>query len=129
VCNYLLNLLPQRENMIREMYRVLKPTGHLIMSDIFSNKFISSELNDIMNHKYLWHSRIEIITNQYWMIMQDVYFEWLKNIGFANVTIKEENIIDTKNGEILLLVEENDLEEINNHKLEFHKIVLLAKKW
>ena len=44
VSNCVINLSPDKENVLKEAYRVLKPGGELYFSDVYSNRRIPSHL-------------------------------------------------------------------------------------
>jgi arsenite methyltransferase len=85
ISNCVLNLVPDKVKAFSEIYRVLKPGGHLSVSDIVT----SSELPEI----------IRTAANLYagcigGAIKKDDYLGIIKKSGFENIEVQKERIIN-----------------------------------
>lgn len=81
ISNCVINLVPEKDKAFSEAFRVLKPNGRLMISDIVLLK----ELPDIVRSSV--SAYVGCISGA---IMKDKYIEGIKNAGFQDVTIIEE---------------------------------------
>ncbi len=82
ISNCVINLVPEKDKVFAEAFRVLKPNGRLMISDIVLLK----ELPDIIQSSV--DAYVGCISGA---IIKDKYIEGIKNAGFQDVTIVEEN--------------------------------------
>lgn len=141
VCNYLLNLIPARAGILQEIYRLLKPDGRLILTDFFANKLISNQITEEIMQKYLQQTHqdyIDVIANPVINLLENVssnslmlledYITLVKSLGFGKVNVKRKNSIDNSNGELLLYMDCDKLEELVQTETAFYKADLLIEK-
>jgi arsenite methyltransferase len=84
VSNCVLNLVPDKEKVFAEMYRVLKPNGHFSVSDIV----LTGELPE------KWKSTAEMYAGCFsGAIQKEEYINFAKKAGFENLTIQKEKAI------------------------------------
>ncbi len=81
ISNCVINLVPEKDKVFAEAFRVLKPNGRLMISDIVLLK----ELPDIIQSSV--DAYVGCISGA---IMKDKYIESIKNAGFKDVVIIEE---------------------------------------
>lgn len=81
ISNCVINLVPEKDKVFSEAFRVLKPNGRLAISDIVLLK----ELPDIIQSSV--SAYVGCISGA---IMKDSYIQCIKNAGFQNLTIIEE---------------------------------------
>lgn len=81
ISNCVINLSPDKKRVFKEAFRVLKPNGRLIISDIVLLK----ELPDVI--KYSIEAYIGCISGA---AMKDEYIEAIKAAGFQNIRIIDE---------------------------------------
>lgn len=91
VSNCVLNLVPNKQAVFKEIYRVLKPEGHFSISDIV----LARELPD----------KIRSMASMYTgcvsgAIEKDVYLNYIQAAGFKNITIQKEKNIEISNDEL-----------------------------
>jgi len=84
VSNCVLNLVPNKDAVIKEMYRVLKPGGHFSISDIV----LEGELpNEIKEAAEMYAGCVA------GAIQKQVYSELIEANGFKNVTVQKDKAI------------------------------------
>ncbi|MDE3235785.1 MAG: arsenite methyltransferase [Bacteroidota bacterium] len=84
VSNCVLNLVPNKLNVFKEIYRVLKPGGHFSISDIV----LTGSLPE----------KIKVAAEMYAgcvasAIQKEVYLEFIELAGFKNLTLQKEKAI------------------------------------
>lgn len=85
VSNCVLNLVPDKFNVLKEVYRVLKPGGHFSISDIVLEGELPSKLREAAE---MYAGCVS------GAIQKNVYLELIQAAGFKNVTVqKEKNIL------------------------------------
>jgi len=82
ISNCVINLVPEKDKAFAEAFRVLKPNGRLMISDIVLLK----ELPEIIQSSMAAY--VGCISGA---VMKDEYIEGIKKAGFQDVTIVEEN--------------------------------------
>ncbi len=88
VSNCVLNLVPNKDGVIKEIFRVLKPGGHFSISDIV----LEGELpNQIQEAAEMYAGCIA------GAIQKQVYLELIKNNGFTDITIQKDKAIIVPN--------------------------------
>ncbi|MFX1574333.1 MAG: arsenite methyltransferase [Promethearchaeota archaeon] len=86
ISNCVINLSPDKEQVFRESYRVLKPGGRLMVSDIVLLK----ELSEVIRKSA--QAYVSCIGGA---ILKDKYLEAIKNAGFEDVEIIEQSNFST----------------------------------
>src|ERR1700759_4070276 len=81
VSNCVLNLVPDKGAVIKEIYRVLKPGGHFSISDVV----LIGNLPDALRKDAEMYAGC--VTGA---IQKDVYLELIDNNGFKNVTVQKQ---------------------------------------
>jgi arsenite methyltransferase len=91
VSNCVINLSPDKENVLKEAYRVLKPGGELYFSDVYSNRRIPSHL---VNDPVLYG---ECLTGAlYWNDFQSL----AKKVGFLDPRLVKDRRLGINNPEV-----------------------------
>ncbi|MFT6905704.1 MAG: arsenite methyltransferase [Oleiphilaceae bacterium] len=88
VSNCVINLSPDKEAVLREAFRLLKPGGELYFSDIYSNKRIPAEL---VNDPVLYGECLSGAL--YWNDFENL----AKKAGFIDPRLVEDDIINIEN--------------------------------
>lgn len=84
VSNCVMNLIPNKVNAFREVYRITKPGGHFSISDIV----LTGELPLKMKTASTMYAGC--VSGA---VQKDEYLEIVKNAGFKNITIQKEKLI------------------------------------
>jgi len=84
VSNCVLNLVPNKYNVLKEVYRVLKPGGHFSISDIVLQGQIPAEL------KQAAEMYAGCVAGA---IQKEVYLESINATGFKNIQLQKEKAI------------------------------------
>ena len=99
VSNCVINLSPDKENVLKEAYRVLKPGGELYFSDVYSNRRVPSHL---VNDPVLYG---ECLTGAlYWNDFQNL----AKKVGFLDPRLVKDRRLGINNPEVLARVSHID---------------------
>ncbi|MDQ6843340.1 MAG: arsenite methyltransferase [Bacteroidota bacterium] len=85
VSNCVLNLVPDKNEVIKEIFRVLKPGGHFSISDIVVEGSLPA---NIKNAAEMYAGCVS------GAIQKQVYLEMIEQNGFSNISIQKEKIID-----------------------------------
>ena len=84
VSNCVLNLVPNKDGVIKEIYRVLKPGGHFSISDIV---LVGELPTDIKNAAEMYAGCVA------GAIQKEIYLELIKINGFKNISLQKEKVI------------------------------------
>ncbi|MGZ3838584.1 MAG: arsenite methyltransferase [Flavisolibacter sp.] len=84
VSNCVLNLVPNKDGVIREIYRVLKPGGHFSISDIVLEGALPSEIKEAAE---MYAGCVA------GAIQKQAYLELITQNGFVNITIQKDKSI------------------------------------
>jgi ubiquinone/menaquinone biosynthesis C-methylase UbiE len=88
VSNCVINLSPDKESVLREAYRVLKPGGELYFSDVYSDRRIPQEL---VNDPVLYGECLSGAL--YWNDFENL----AKKVGFLDPRLVEDDVITIEN--------------------------------
>ncbi len=88
VSNCVINLSPDKEAVLRQAYRLLKPGGELYFSDVYSNKRVPVEL---VNDPVLYGECLSGAL--YWNDFQNL----AKKVGFLDPRLVEDDVITIEN--------------------------------
>ena len=86
--NCVINLCPDKENVYREAYRILKPGGRLAISDVIYTEKIDANVHE--RFQTTWAGCVG------GAIDKESYFEVIRNIGFANVNLVAQHLLASK---------------------------------
>ncbi|SRR5579871_1161051 len=84
VSNCVLNLVPNKNKVFSEIFRVLKPNGHFSISDIVLEGILPTELREAAE---MYAGCVA------GAIQKQVYLELIENNGFTNVTVQKDRPI------------------------------------
>ena len=84
VSNCVLNLVPNKDAVIREIYRVLKPGGHFSISDIVLEGQLPKQIREAAE---MYAGCVA------GAIQKQVYLELIEGNGFTNMSIQKDKAI------------------------------------
>ena len=84
VSNCVLNLVPNKDGVIKEVYRVLKPGGHFSISDIVLEGELPKQIKEAAE---MYAGCVA------GAIQKQVYLELIEANGFKNITIQKDKLI------------------------------------
>ena len=111
ISNCVINLTPNKKRVFEEAFRVLKPGGRVMISDIVLTK----ELSEAVKKGAHPASCVQ------GAIMKDKYVETIRNAGFQNVEITEErqdtsfeDIVNDPNAKVIVRHKKKNIEELRS---------------
>lgn len=119
ISNCVLNLVPNKQNVFAEMYRVLKPGGHFSISDIV----IEGPLPD------KWRKIAEFYAGCIsGAIQKQVYMELIRMQGFTEIVIQKEKDIIIPEDLLAQYLSPEEINEYRNSNLHIKSITVFAAK-
>lgn len=119
VSNCVLNLVPNKENVIQEIYRTLKPGGHFSISDIV----LVGELPDALK------TDAEMYTGCVaGAIQKDLYMDYINKNGFENVTVQKEKKINIPDAILDRFLNASQKEQFKAGSTGIFSITVFAQK-
>lgn len=119
VSNCVLNLVPNKFNVLKEVYRVLKPGGHFSISDIVLEGELPAQL------KQAAEMYAGCVSGA---IQKQVYLELITSTGFINVTVQKEKIITVPDDILLNYISKEDIVAFKNSGMGIYSVTVYAEK-
>ena len=119
VSNCVLNLVPNKKNVIGEIFRVLKSNGHFSISDIV----LVGELPD--NLKKAAEMYAGCVSGA---IQKDEYMNLIKQAGFDAITIQKEKQITVPDDILGTYLSAQEIEDFKNSGTGIYSITVFARK-
>ena len=105
VSNCVLNLVPNKDNVFKEIFRVLKPGGHFSISDVV----LVGNLPEALRKDAEMYAGCVAGA-----IQKEVYLELINANGFSNVTIQKEKAINIPDDILKKYLNEQELTKFQN---------------
>ena len=119
VSNCVLNLVPDKFHVIKEIYRVLKPGGHFSISDIV----LTGDLpQNLQKDAEMYAGCVS------GAIQKGEYLNLIKNAGFSNITIQKEKPISIPDDILGRYLEQQEISEMKSGKTGIFSITVYAEK-
>lgn len=119
VSNCVLNLVPDKEMVIKEIHRVLKPGGHFSISDIvLVGKLPESLRKDAEMYAGCVAGAIQ----------KDEYLGFIEKQGFKNITLQKEKTITIPDDILSKYLSESELAEFKKGTTGIFSITVYAEK-
>lgn len=119
VSNCVLNLVPNKFNVLKEVYRVLKPGGHFSISDIVLEGELPAQL------KQAAEMYAGCVSGA---IQKQVYLELITSTGFINVTVQKEKIITVPDDILLNYISKEEILSFKNSHIGIYSVTVYAEK-
>lgn len=119
VSNCVLNLVPDKNNVIKEIYRALKPGGHFSISDIVLEGTLP---NNIQQAAEMYAGCIS------GAIQKQVYLELISRNAFENITIQKDKVIQIPDDILLNHLSAEELKTFRNSNTGIFSITVFAQK-
>lgn len=119
VSNCVLNLVPNKDAVFKEMIRVLKPGGHFSISDVV---LVGKLPTALKSDAEMYAGCISGATQK------NTYLELIKNNGFSNITIQKEKAIDIPNDILKNYLNEEELHNFKAGNTGIFSITVYAEK-
>lgn len=119
VSNCVLNLVPEKQNVIKEIYRVLKPGGHFSISDIV----LVGELPEKLKQAAEMYAGC--VSGA---IQKDQYLNYINEAGFENITIQKEKVITVPDDILKEYLSSDEITAFKNSNIGIVSITVYAEK-
>ncbi len=119
VSNCVLNLVPNKEKVISEIFRVLKPGGHFSISDIVLVGVLPAALREDAE---MYAGCVA------GAIQKDDYLQYIQKAGFDHMTLQKEKTITIPNDILSKYLSEEQITEFQNGETGIFSITVYAEK-
>jgi SAM-dependent methyltransferase len=119
ISNCVLNLVPNKDKVISEIYRVLKPSGHFSISDIV---LIGTLPEKIKGAAEMYAGCVS------GAIQKSEYLSIIEKTGFKNISIQKEKVITLPDDILSNYLSEKEIEEYNKSEIGIFSITVYAEK-
>jgi arsenite methyltransferase len=119
VSNCVLNLVPNKNNVFKEIFRVLKPGGHFSISDVV---LVGNLPDKLKGAAEMYAGCIS------GAIQKDEYMSLVKSNGFTDITIQKEKAIVIPDDILNSYLPADELVAFRNSQLGIYSITVFAKK-
>lgn len=119
VSNCVLNLVPNKSNVFKEIFRVLKKGGHFSISDVV----LVGELPEKLKHVAEMYAGC--ISGA---IQKEEYLGLIKSTGFTDITVQKEKAIVIPDDILAQYLSPEEIASFKNSNLGIYSITVFAKK-
>lgn len=119
VSNCVLNLVPNKDGVFKEIFRVLKPGGHFSISDIVLEGQLPA---NIRNAAEMYAGCVS------GAVQKEVYLELIQTNGFTNITIQKEKLITVPDDILRTYLSEAEIHQFRNSDTGIYSITVYAEK-
>ena len=119
VSNCVLNLVPNKQKVINEIFRVLKPGGHFSISDIV---LVGNLPNELRNDAEMYAGCVA------GAIQKSEYLNLISDKGFVNITLQKEKPITIPNDILDKYLSAEDVTAFNHGGTGVFSITVYAEK-
>ena len=119
VSNCVLNLVPNKDGVFKEIYRTLKPGGHFSISDIV---LVGQLPDNIKNAAEMYAGCVS------GAIQRQVYLELIESNGFTNSTIQKEKAIIVPDDILQNYLSADEITDFKNSGTGIFSITVYAEK-
>lgn len=119
VSNCVLNLVPNKNNVIKEIYRVLKPGGHFSISDVVLVGELPEKLRNVAE---MYAGCVS------GAIQKGVYMELIQSNGFKEITLQKEKPIVIPDDILSQYLTADEITEFKKSGTGIYSVTVFAKK-
>jgi SAM-dependent methyltransferase len=119
ISNCVLNLVPNKDGVFKEIYRVLKPGGHFSISDIV----LVGNLPEALRKDAGMYAGCVAGS-----IQKEVYLELIKANGFVNITLQKEKAIVIPDDILKDYLDDADLQQFKTGSTGIFSVSVYAEK-
>lgn len=119
VSNCVLNLVPNKDNVLKEIYRVLKPGGHFSISDVVLEGELPAKLQNVAE---MYAGCVS------GAIQKEVYLELIKSNGFTDIILQKEKSIVIPDDILDKYLTKEEIEAFKNSGKSIKSVTVFAKK-
>ena len=119
ISNCVLNLVPNKDAVIKDIYRVLKPGGHFSISDVV---LVGSLPEKIRNAAEMYAGCVS------GAVQKQIYLELIELNEFSNITIQKEKAIVIPNDILINYLTEDEITSYNNSGAGIFSVTVFAQK-
>jgi arsenite methyltransferase len=119
VSNCVLNLVPNKDAVMKEIYRVLKPNGHFSISDVVLKGDLPKALQEAAE---MYAGCVS------GAIQKDIYLDLINSNGFANVTVQKEKPIVIPDDILQNYLNETELAAFKTGNTGIFSVTVYAEK-
>jgi arsenite methyltransferase len=119
VSNCVLNLVPNKDGVFREMFRVLKPGGHFSISDIVLEGNLPPAIQQAAE---MYAGCVS------GAIQKQVYMELIETNGFTNITLQKEKAIFIPDDILGNYLSQDEIDQFRNSNTGIYSITVYAEK-
>jgi len=119
VSNCVLNLVPNKDGVFKEIYRVLKPGGHFSISDIV---LVGQLPESLKKDAEMYAGCVS------GAIQKEVYMELIHHNGFENITIQKEKAIIIPDDIFSKYLDADSLQNFKNASIGIFSVTVFAQK-
>jgi SAM-dependent methyltransferase len=119
VSNCVFNLVPNKDGVFKEIYRVLKPGGHFSISDIV---LVGQLPESLKKDAEMYAGCVS------GAIQKEVYMELIHHNGFENITIQKEKVIIIPDDILSKYLDADSLQNFKNASIGIFSVTVFAQK-
>ena len=119
VSNCVLNLVPNKDAVLKEVYRVLKPEGHFSISDIV----LMGELPDVLKKDAEMYAGCVAGA-----IQKEAYLNLIEKNGFKNITVQKQKPIIIPDDILTKYMEADEIHTFNQGSTGICSVTVYAEK-
>lgn len=119
VSNCVLNLVPNKDGVFKEILRVLKPGGHFSISDVVLVGSLPPQLQEAAE---MYAGCVS------GAIQKQVYLDLIENNGFVNITLQKEKAITIPDDILARYLNEQETTQFKNGSTGIYSVTVYAEK-
>ena len=119
ISNCVLNLVPNKDAVIKDIYRVLKPGGHFSISDVV---LVGNLPEKIRNAAEMYAGCVS------GAVQKQIYLELIELNGFSNITIQKEKAIVIPDDILIRYLTQEEIIAFKNSSAGIFSVTVFAQK-